>query len=471
MDKDLEYPHIFIVDDDEGLVRLLTKCLKRNRYIVDSTSSGYDAISWLKSNKADLLLLDLHLPDIPRDDLLKELREVHKSPFIVITGHGDERIAVEIMKHGAMDYLVKDGNFLEYVPTVVERALKQIQQGRALKIAGEELKKRQAFTTAILDTCDAIVIVLDRDRRIVRSNRSFEHLTGYAFEEIKGKRYEDIFPPVEEIEEIKRSFVKLIENGVNHQNEHHLLIKKGTPRFIAWSNTILRDEQGKTDFIISTGIDITERKRLETEILEISEREQRRIGQDLHDGLGQQLTGIELLSRVLEQQLAKKNKSAAEQASKIASHVRDAIAETRFLARGLFPVELDSSGLMSALQELVENTKKISHIKCSLECTHPVSIEDYSVATHLYRIAQEALNNAVKHAKALHIVIILKQDDQKLLLIVENDGSPFPKDKDLKEGMGLRIMNFRASSIGASLEIQKGLDNKTRVVCTLKQNS
>src|SRR6185369_14489795 len=141
--------------------------------------------------------------------------------------------------------------------------------------------------------------------------------------------------------------------------------------------------------------DITERKRLEKEILETSDREQRRIGQDLHDGLCQQLAGIELMSQVLEQNLAGKSKAAAGRVGQIASHVRDTIVHTRSLARGLSPVTLESEGLMSALHELAANTTKLFNVTCHFRCDPPVLLNDQSMASQLFRIAQEAVSNAI----------------------------------------------------------------------------
>src|SRR4051812_12429425 len=127
-DQDSPKFTVFVIDDDAGLLRLLHKCLTRSGYYAFSAASGNEAADWLKSHHADLILLDLHLPDVSREEMLNRLMQQHAhTPFIIITGHGDERIAVEMMKKGALDYIVKDGNFLEYVPTVIERSLKQIQ--------------------------------------------------------------------------------------------------------------------------------------------------------------------------------------------------------------------------------------------------------------------------------------------------------------------------------------------------------
>ena len=163
---------------------------------------------------------------------------------------------------------------------------------------------------------------------------------------------------------------------------------------------MLPDADGQVRHVIATGIDITESKRLEKAILEISAREERRIGQDLHDGLGQHLTGIAFMSKVLEQKLADKAVDEAADASKIVRLVNEAIHKTRELSRGLLPVVSDARGLMSALEHYASEVEDLFGFACRFECDRPVLIYDESVANHLYRIAQEAVNNAIKHGRA-----------------------------------------------------------------------
>jgi signal transduction histidine kinase len=216
--------------------------------------------------------------------------------------------------------------------------------------------------------------------------------------------------------------------------------------------------------------DISDRKRLEKEVLQISDLEQCRIGQDLHDGLCQQLAGLELMSEVLEQKLARKSKTEAAQAAKIAAGVRAAIGDTRRLARGLSPVDVESNGLMSALQELASNTEKLFHVTCRFECPQPVLVRDHAAATHLYRIAQEAINNAIKHGKARHIALRLRAQKNQASLTVTDDGCGFVAKLEEASGMGLRIMKYRAGMIGASLEIRRANGRGTLVACLFKRD-
>ena len=240
--------------------------------------------------------------------------------------------------------------------------------------------------------------------------------------------------------------------------------KDGTlfPIDLSVSEVKLSDRRIFTGFIR----DITERKRLEKEILEISEREQRRIGQDLHDGLCQHLAGIEMLSQVLAQKLSSRSKEAAARATEIAKAVREAISQTRLLARGLSPVTLESEGLMSALTELALNTEKMFRVRCSFECAEVVKFDNHAAATHLFRIVQEAVSNALKHGKAKKISIQLREDPARLHLQVSDNGIGFPKNFTGGNGMGLRIMQTRISMVGGTVTIEQNATGGVTVICS-----
>lgn len=240
----------------------------------------------------------------------------------------------------------------------------------------------------------------------------------------------------------------------------------GSKRIVGWQLTPVRDQAGQISHWVSIQRDVTERRRLEAEILEISGREQQRIGQDLHDGLGQHLAGIELMSRVLEQKLAEKSKAAAAEVATISKHVREAISQTRALARGLSPVAADPNGLMAALQDMASNTASLYRVRCELRCPEPVLVADAAPANHLFRIAQEAMNNALKHAQAGQITLSLTEQAGLVTLKVEDDGSGLPSPMPSTGGMGLRIMGFRARAIGATLEISRRQPRGTAVVCS-----
>jgi signal transduction histidine kinase len=214
--------------------------------------------------------------------------------------------------------------------------------------------------------------------------------------------------------------------------------------------------------------EIKDRKRLERELLSIIERERQRIGQELHDSIGQQLTGIAFMMEVLGEKLS--DKSLTEQmlyAEMINSRVSKATEQTHNLAKGLHPIDLDRNGLVSAIQELASNTEQLFDVSCTLKCENAVSINDVSVAMNLYRIAQEAITNAIKHGHAKNIRIDLIAGSGCLTLTVENDGLDLPAGANHSDGMGLRIMRYRAEVINSSLEVRKGTNGGTIVTCDL----
>ncbi len=219
-------------------------------------------------------------------------------------------------------------------------------------------------------------------------------------------------------------------------------------------------------------LEIEGRKHLEKEILNISEREHKRIGQELHDSIGQQFTGIAFLTKVLEQKLTGKLPDEATEAAEIKKLVNQAMDQTRSLARGLHPVDLDAGSLTSALQELSATTENLFGIRCTFKYDRPIQIDDTEVATHLYRITQEAITNAIKHGKTKNIKIELGQKRDKSVLTVENDGLDFPKEFRARgTGMGLQIMDHRADIIGASLDIHKAPEGGTIVTCSFSNKT
>jgi signal transduction histidine kinase len=212
--------------------------------------------------------------------------------------------------------------------------------------------------------------------------------------------------------------------------------------------------------------EMQERVRLEEEILGISEREQRRIGHDLHDSLCQHLTGVALAGEVLSEQLAAKSLPEAKAIDRIVEMVESAIELTRTLARGLHPIELQGEGFTDALRELVANITEGFKTPCVFEFDGPVEIGEPGVAIHLYRIAQEAITNAVKHSKAKKIVVRLEADDG-VTLTIRDDGVGLPENPPGGKGMGLRIMAYRASVIGAVFKLEGLSPCGTRVTCQL----
>jgi signal transduction histidine kinase len=341
-------PRLLVVDDDEGLLILMAETLRGEGYLVDTATSAKAARAWLDRQTPDLMILDLKLPDGSGTALVASLQHDHAAvPFAVVTGQGDEKIAVDVMKQGALDYVMKDTGLLDRLPAVAKRALNAVAQERALRAA---------------------------------------------------------------------------------QAEH---------------------------------------RRLEREILAISERERHSIGADLHDNLGQQLTALELMCTLAKEDAAP-HPELAKRLNVMAKMLREAVAQARFLARGLVPVGPEPDALQVGLAELAERTDALGRLCCRFDCPKPVLVADPFVAGHLYRIAQEAMNNAVKHARAKHTTIRLQQTGHELQLVVEDDGVGLTAARTAKrDGIGLGVMKHRANAIGAQLAITARRSGGVSVRCTL----
>jgi signal transduction histidine kinase len=213
-----------------------------------------------------------------------------------------------------------------------------------------------------------------------------------------------------------------------------------------------------------------EHQRLEREILAVGERERHAIGADLHDNLGQQLTALELMCTALKTDAAPHPK-LAKGLDSLGRMLREAITQTRALARGLVPVGVEPDALQIGLAEFAARIDSLGRVRCTFECPAPVLVADASVAGHLYRIAQESVNNALKHARAQHITIRLVHAGQNLALTISDDGTGLPKSRSTERGLGLGVMQHRARAIGAQLEITSKRDHGVTVECRLAQSS
>jgi two-component system, LuxR family, sensor kinase FixL len=335
----------------------------------------------------------------------------------------------------------------------------------------DALRESEAKARAILETTVDGVITIDEYGRIISFNTAAERIFGYVADEVVGQNVRLLMP--EPYQEEHDGYIRSYRETGRRQiigigREVTGKRKDGStfPMDLAVSEVSLAGRR------LFTGIvrDISVRRQLEQEILRITDLERRRIGQDLHDGLGQMLTGIGLISRNLARRMEALGLEQAEEVAEIATMVRESDELARNLARGLVPVELDENGLPNALQRLADSSTRMLGIHCTVEQSGQVNLNDSNVGNHIYRIAQEAISNSVRHGEAKNVQVSLVNSEEHLRLRVVDDGTGIPAVLPEERGMGLRIMHYRARIIGASLEIRPSSTGGTVVICTRRHD-
>ncbi len=358
------------------------------------------------------------------------------------------------------------GDLAQLLASFFDQKVALMKEVNDRKRAEAALLESNAALRALIESSPLAIISINADKTITLWNPAAERMFGWKAAEVLGSPVP--FIPQDKENEFDRIGQLVLDGKSFTDFEMRCRKRDGSPIDIVISSAPLRGASGAVYGIMAVIIDTTLNRQLIQEILEISNREQRRIGQDLHDGLSQHLTGIAFLSKVLEQKLAGDAPREASQARELTQLVHQAIDMTRNLAHGLLPVELGEDGLMLALEQLAATVRTVFNTACVFSCDAPVFIADTSLATHLFRIAQEAVNNAIKHGSAKNITISLSSSNENYFLTIEDDGIGFPRDIDIKKGMGLRIMSYRSRMIGAYLSVGNNPAGGGRVTCSFK---
>ncbi|HUD46016.1 MAG TPA: PAS domain S-box protein [Candidatus Baltobacteraceae bacterium] len=303
----------------------------------------------------------------------------------------------------------------------------------------------------------------DREGRITSVNQTGERLLQRSRRDLLGRNILD-FVAAEQRASARQWLARLLQGASMPDMEWDVTAASGERIKLEISARLIQQDGHEVE-VEGIARDITERKRLEREILEISNREQRRIGHDLHDGVCQQLAGIAFLTSTLAEELAEEGAGSSAQAEKISVMINEVIDQTRGVARGLFPVRLEEKGLVAALDELAANASEVFKIRCNFVVDGPPLTVENEIALHLYYIVLEALANAAKHSGASSVDISLQPSGDRWLLSIRDDGTGFSLQVPNHDGMGLRILNYRARVIGATLTLQSQPGSGTSVTC------
>jgi len=350
------------------------------------------------------------------------------------------------------------------------------EAGQPYRLAGvarditerKEAELTRARLAAIVETSTDAISAMDMNGVITDWTESAERLYGFTAAEAVGKPISLIVPPDKQSD--IPLFIQKLKRGDRIASYETVRVRKDGQRFDA-SITIspLRDATGRIAHSSGITRDITERKRLEAEIQRISEAEKQQLGRDLHDGLSQHLTGVRYMASTLQAILVRKASPEAADAAQIVRELTTAVHEARDLVRGLVPVVLRSGDIVPALQELAVIATSLYKVSCRVVAPREIHIADADAARQLYRIAQEAINNAAKHSHGKHITVRVVKQRGRTILTVRDDGVGLPKKLPEHTRLGLRIMQYRAGLLNAHLKIARAPGGGTLVTCTFGQ--
>jgi len=332
--------------------------------------------------------------------------------------------------------------------------------------AVEELHSSREHLRAIVNTVVDAIITIDRGGEIRSVNPATERLFGYTESEMLGQNVSMLMPSP-----YRQEHDRYLENYdrtgqariIGIGREAHARRKDGAIFPIELA-------VGEIDHMhLFAGVvrDISERKRLESEALRITEEERLQVSADLHDGICQELVAIGFVASSLARDLQKTRHPLASKPRQLGKAIMAAAQHTRQVARGMSPVVTDGSGLMHALKDLARRSARTHRIVCTFSCPAPVSIENPTAANQLYRIAQEAIRNARRHGRAKRIAVRLSEAGGQICLTVKDNGCGLPADVSRAPGMGLRVMRYRAGLLGGQLLVQPSRHGGVEVVCRL----
>jgi two-component system sensor histidine kinase UhpB len=497
---------VLLVEDSENDAALLELALFRAGFASqcervdtrEALAAALDRQEW------DVVIADYVMPQFDGLTALAVVKEKGLDlPFIIVSGHITDDTAVAAMKAGAHDYVMKDN--LTRLGPAVERELRDVEVRRARKSTEKKLWEEHAFRSAIENSIPSGIAVVSLDGKQTYVNPAFCEMVGWSEPELIGAKAPFVYWPKEDVESIRSSMGSVLEGHAPADGFELRFCRRNGERFyVLVLVTALRDSFDNVSGWLSSITDITQRKkveaelrrsheelehrveertadlstvnsrlkseiaerrRLEHELLDITEKERRRIGLDLHDDLGQKLAGVALMAKGLQLRLAKQRAPESSDAQKIHELLEQAMSHARDLARDLATLDFSENDLPSAIGKLAAHAKESFGVACRFKSDDAIPPLETNTIRQLYKITQEALTNAIKHGKTKQVSIQLSNGSNNLLLTIRNNGTPFPSVVGRSAGMGLRIMNYRANLIGASLEIKPGETDGTVVTC------
>ncbi len=319
---------------------------------------------------------------------------------------------------------------------------------------------------AIVDTATDGIITIDHDGLVDSFNPAAETLFGYTAREVIGRNVSMLMPQ---------------PYSTEHDGYIARYLETGQARIVGIGREVVGRRKDGSVFPMELAVteidhlrqftgfikDVSHRKELERQVLEIAATEQRRIGQELHDGIGQELTGLRFLTNALEDMLPSNDSPEAQLVAKISNVTKSTLEHVREMSRGLIPFSVNAEGLAVAFENLASRSSQLFGIECALDCKTPVLVPSDLIASQFYRIVQEAIVNAVKHGQATKVTIGLHEAAGTIKLQIVDNGKGIDNPNYQDAGVGIRIMQYRAGVVGAMLRITPAKPHGTQVLCTL----
>ncbi|MAE67808.1 MAG: hypothetical protein CMJ18_26430 [Phycisphaeraceae bacterium] len=457
---------VLIVEDnraDARLIQALLADVPHHPFVFDHMATLGTALAQLQRRTYDAVLLDLSLPDSKGLDTLRAVsRQAPQVACVVVSGLDDEDVALNAVKEGAQDYLVKDHMEGQLLAHALRYAVERKKVESAL--AASELRFRQ-----VAENINEVFWVIESD------DFSVSYVSP-AYERVWGRRCQELYEHREtwitavhdeDRPRVEKAFERLLA-GHGYSQEYRVVQPDGNVRWVWDRGGPARDDAGRIVRLVGIAEDVTDRKQLERAITDVATREHERMGQELHDSIGQVLTGLSLMSQGLRKTLEARALPEAEIASRIHDAAKAAARSVRQLVRGMWPVDVCGDGIVTALREMADLAGTQHEVDCDFESRGEIALADNAIALQILRIAQEAVANAIKHSGADHIHVSLEAADGAVILEVSDDGRGFAGHGPKDSGMGLRIMRCRAGTIGAILDIQSAPGAGTRVTCRVR---
>ena len=458
MESSLRKNLILVVEDEVIIAEDLIIRLKKLGYdTLPCATTGERALGILQDNKVDLILMDINIKgSIDGIETAELISEKFPTPIIYLTSFNDDFTLARAKKTAPYGFLTKTSN-LNNLYTTIEMAINR----NKMEI---QIKEKEELLSVTLRSISDAVIGVELAGTIISWNQGAVDIFGYELYEILGKNL-SILTPSSLPNEIPDKFASLIKGEILDHYDTIRQNKNGDLLNISIKISPIRNIYGKLTGVSLIASDISEKKRMEREILQISENESRRIGIDLHDNLGQYLTGIMFQLKLLENSLLKKNiELEAKMAHEITMSTKEAVVLTKNLAKNLIKVNLENQGLSTAIAELVAFYTDLYDIEFVYEHNDLIDqlINDATIITQLYHIVQETLTNSIKHSNASKIEVILTIDKFEISLEIADNGNG---NVEQGKGFGLSILKYRINIINGNISIIGKKNEGTVIIC------